>query len=128
MNYRDWYKKHRHVLRGSNRKAVMALKPVMDTINEREALLYQASRYSENGQVGIIWDGMDCDCASYSYSSVVDASPVTLHRYVYSMLEGAEGPLSYRFVSKTSAHNYKRTSRDLALEAFEEGHSHVVYY
>ena len=128
MNYKAWYKKNRHLLKGSNIKAVRKLKPVQDVINERGSILAEASRFITDAEVGVIWSGMDCDCVSYTRSSVVSANPIKLHKYIVDSYDCAEGPLSYRFVPVDVANKHQYTSRDLAMEAFENGHSHVVYY
>lgn len=80
-------------------------------------------------KVALVWSGMDCDCVRYSGSvglhepnrKAIDAS--IEHEY-----EWADGPCGYYMCTEEEARKVERTSRDLALEAFEDGHPHVVYY
>lgn len=110
-----------------NAKAVRALKDVDWSIEERNTIQHQIAKYVQNGKVGIIWDSMDCDCCRSTYGNVANASLMSLMRTIHRAYDDAEGPVNYSFCEPQVAKEYNRTTRDLALEAFEDGHAWVVY-
>lgn len=65
---------------------------------------------------------MDCDCARYSYAATFDNVDDALE-WREGQYMGAEGPTSVYLVDEVDPPE----SRDLALEAFEDGHAHCVY-
>lgn len=82
-----------------------------------------------DGRIGFITDGMDCDCTKYHHERVIELpnSVQALKRYVDRHIEWLDGPESQRFVRPDQIDRSADYSRDLALEAFEDGHPHVVY-
>ena len=84
-----------------------------------------ANLQATHGGVGVIVDSTDCDHCRSTYGRVMDASefPEWLDR----LYANAEGPTHYRLVSPQYALLHRSSSRDLVLEAFEDGHSHVVF-
>lgn len=100
-----------------------------DYLTKRQRLYERIDLLAQNGQIGLHVDAVDCDCAHYTRAHVI---PVHSHRAVLQIIdeiyETAEGMMSVTLMSPSVAKRYKWTSRDLALEAFEEGHPHVVYY
>lgn len=95
------------------------------SINERAAMAEAFNRCAQDGMVGIVRSGMDCDCSRYVNSRVVKVPGVFKfqidERHHQSFLDGPEHtticapdelPASW--------------SRDLALEAFEDGRPFVV--
>lgn len=100
-----------------------------NAINERGAMVERFADVAESGMVAECRSGMDCDCSSYSRVHVmpVPASIFAWQRgeeYHRSMLDGTE---SVYYVKPSSVDGDSYHSRDLALEAFEDGHSHIVY-
>lgn len=75
----------------------------------------------------VIYGGMDCDCVSYERSTTC-ANQADFEEWEDCMYEDAEGPVWARQVSKSEYDKHQPQSRDLALEAHEDGHPHVVYY
>ncbi len=110
-----------------NIKAVRDLAQVHHNINDRAALLKALDRSTDDqGMVCQVESGMDCDCVKYTHShvrhrlSLMDEWMALEKAYEY-----AEGYMHIYFVPpKERPESY---SRDLALEAFEDGHPHVVY-
>lgn len=100
-----------------------------DYLAQRAALYKRMDACAEGGHIGLIVEGMDCDCACFSWGYTL---PLTSHyaaaRAIDRHYDDAEGPMSVAIVPPTKADRHKSTSRDLALEAFEDGHSHIVYY
>ena len=130
MDIKKWVRNAaRNGFKFENIKAVRKLKDVHFNINERVAYANFIKDKIDNGKVGLITSGMDCDCCAFEYSSVLDATSIAkIVAHIHDAYDNAEGPLNFRFVTPKEAKAFQRYSRDLALEAFEEGHSHVVYY
>jgi hypothetical protein len=129
LNIRSWARKARlNGVKFFNAKAVRSLKDVDYSINAKYELAYHIEKYAVNGKIGIIWDCMDCDCAQWTVGQVVDATVMGLKHMIESAYDDAEGPISYYFCSPERAKKQKRTSRDLALEAFENGHPWSITY
>lgn len=96
--------------------------------------------------VAVVWSGMDCDCVRYSGSvsfiSLDPESPYGLDKngepfktlraavdhHIDHTYYWADGPCDYALMSKEQAESIQYQSRDLALEAFEDGHPHYVTY
>ena len=95
---------------------------------ERAQALAEMAACTENGKVALIESGMDCDCVRYSGRvHIVDATEEAveeLYDYVYKW---ADGPVSLAFCKPSVAKQVRYTSRDLALEAFEDGHPHSIH-
>ena len=74
----------------------------------------------------VVYGGMDCDCVSFtdktSFSTLL-AYKVWEDR----LYEEAEGPVWHHRCSKKAYDEFETESRDLALEAHENGHPWVVY-
>lgn len=84
---------------------------------------------TENGWVAIVHGGMDCDCCCYEGNvSLVKATVKAVDAAVESLYVYAEGPIHWEIKSPSAASTVKSSSRDLALEAFENGHSWSVSY
>lgn len=130
MDFKNWVRKAiRNGCQFENIKAIRSLKDVQFNINERAKYSRIIKNKIVGGKVGLITSGMDCDCAAFEYASVVDATSIArIVARIHEAYDNAEGPLNFRFVTPNEAKQYQGYSRDLALEAFEEGHPHVVYY
>jgi hypothetical protein len=97
-------------------------------INERAALEQDVREHTTPD--GYIWyqsGGRDCDmCESTDRPSRMRASLIEWQRYINRLYEWAEGPVWFWLVKEENLPECKHGSRDLALEAFEDGHSHIV--
>jgi len=81
-----------------------------------------------NGELGILRSGMDCDCSRYSGGSVMRfTSLVALAKAEDDHQYWLDGPESVAYVHPDVARGTPHESRDLAMEAYEDGHPHVVY-
>ena len=78
-------------------------------------------------RIAINTDQMDCDCVRYTTGRTMDAVPRrAVERYIEEEVYGAaEGPIYWLSICQPE-HKAEHTSRDLALEAFEDGHPHSV--
>lgn len=95
------------------------------TLNDRARLAEKLREAQVNGLVSFNTDNMDCDCAQWTAGSVVKAQPFLVWHMVEELSDNAEGLTSYWIAGPDECVSYQ--SRDLALEAFEDGHPHVVY-
>ena len=97
------------------------------TINERVAVKAMLDGADTGGMVCLVSSGMDCDHATWLYGDIVPTPTVTAFmRQHAAYMAGAEGPQGMYAVPPTECPESE--SRDLILEAFEDGHPHVVYY
>lgn len=92
----------------------------------RRNFIARISECNEGGFVAIYSSGMDCDCSSWENRRhrVVPATVKDVEEAFDDILNWADGPMSL-WVDRPSA-QYEVSHRDLALEAFEDGHPHVV--
>lgn len=97
-----------------------------DRLQEKAELLALWHEYAEDGQIAVIREGMDCDCTQYRKVSVIPIPGLMawqkqedLH---YQWLDGPETT----WFGRPSTHAPSYTSRDRALEAYEDGHPHYV--
>jgi hypothetical protein len=85
------------------------------------------ARIKTQRQVAVVWSGRDCDGVRYRNDVwMVEATPAAVDEHIRHTYEWADGPCSYRIVSPTEAEALTYSSRDLALEAFEDGHAHLL--
>lgn len=100
-----------------------------DNTQDRLWFLRAIPACAENGQVAIVVGGMDCDCVRYeghvyrAPATVKDVEAAIEDLYYY-----AEGPIHWEIMKPSEAAQVKRESRDLIMEAFENGHAWSVTY
>lgn len=120
-----------HALRRAGRPFAPRFVPLADvhhTINWRAELAGEIAGQVEDGRIGVIRDGMDCDCTQYHRESVVDFTGlVAFARDEAKHYAYLDGPEATCFVAPSRIDRERNASRDLALEAFEDGHAHVVH-
>ncbi len=112
----------------TNGSALRRLKDVDYQINQKAALAARLAAVQENGIVAMIRSGMDCDCSQYRRVAHMPV-PVSLDRFLRDEAkheEWLDGPESTYF-ARPSEEPEDYRSRDLALEAYEDGHPSVVY-
>lgn len=84
---------------------------------------------AEGGMVCFIEGGQDCDGVAYS-GRVHGPFPATLQSLVTlrrEINEWADGPFWLAPTRPSRAAKVQYTSRDLTLEAFEDGHAHCLH-
>jgi hypothetical protein len=101
-----------------------------DPLENKIAQIRHMNACTENGQVAIMGRGMDCDGSAWDdrFYCLLPAIPTLIQRWLNEKYEQAEGPESYWLVKPSEVEDHEEQNRDLALEAFEDGHSHVLYY
>lgn len=97
-----------------------------DPLVAKARTIARLEELAQDGLVGFATDSMDCDCVRMSACRAIPASWYGLQARIEALYEGAEGPTSWWLCEPPARPEY--SSRDLALEAFENGHPHVVYY
>lgn len=96
---------------------------------ERKWLLDTLKHCDENGKVALIEGGMDCDCVAYEgHVHIVGSSVPEFEAALDEMYSWAEGSIHWEIKRPSEANQVKRTSRDLAAEAFENGHPWSIHY
>jgi len=99
-----------------------------DELEGRARLASMISEYQENGRVAIVYGFIDCDMGrADGLVHIMAASPIAVSKWLDSFHEGAEGPQWWNLERPSAAGEITAEHRDLALEAFEDGHPHVVY-
>jgi len=100
---------------------------INDKLEQRAIIKIGLEKCTENNVVAIFEDGMDCDCVKYSRTYHKKSFSVMEYiRFKNETYEWADGPVSVGY-GKPSKHPIENYSRDLATEAYENGHPHVVY-
>lgn len=95
---------------------------------QRLAFLQQIRDYAEDGQIAVVWSGMDCDGVRYSGDvRMVSATKQDVTEHIDHVYEWADGPCVYSLMRPSCARELEYQSRDLAAEAHEDGHSHCLF-
>jgi hypothetical protein len=93
----------------------------------RIAFLRSIPQLAEGGFIAIVEDGRDCDCVQYTGRvHVVAANKEAIEAQADSIAEWADGPFELRLERPSVASKINPTSRDLAMEAYEDGHPHYI--
>ena len=91
-------------------------------------LARMVAKHAEDGKIVLVWSGRDCDGSKYDgVCRTLPAIVPTIRRSIEHTLDWADGPCGWQMVSPSEAKKICESHRDLALEAFENGHSHVLY-
>ena len=95
----------------------------------RQTLLRHIVEFAESGKVALVNSGMDCDCSRWENDvSMVEATVEEVDLWVRDFYANSEGPQSHYIERPSIARKLQRSSRDLVLEAFEDGHPHSIHY
>ena len=92
----------------------------------RQSLIRRIAELQVGGQVAVWESGRDCDSVRYrGFKCLIPATVAEFDALYEHENQWADGPFSLWVESPLLER--QRCSRDLALEAFEDGHSHVIY-
>ena len=84
-------------------------------------------RITGTGMMWVTESGMDCDCTQYSgHMHKCEATYRAFCKLYDDTNEWADGPFSLYPVTEAEKKEISPTSRDLAMEAHEDGHAHIV--
>lgn len=96
-----------------------------DELAAREQLADELRAATVDGQIAIVVSGMDCDCVQYTNSRVVECKGVAwFNAMANDNYEWADGPMHVGFCKPEDRPD--NHSRDLAMEAYEDGHPHSI--
>lgn len=102
-------------------------KEYYDALESKQNIRHMLDLLTLNGKIALCVTSVDCDMSKTSYCKIVKAPGVMQHyKWVCDKYDNAEGYFSWRFERPDRVDEYVQR-RDLALEAFEDGHPHVVY-
>lgn len=97
-----------------------------ETITARGALYARIAQCAHQGRLLVVESGRDCDGVQYiGRRHEIDATAKAFYELRDRIGEWADGPFSLAIVPHDTEVEY--ASRDLTLEAFENGHAHVIY-
>lgn len=97
-------------------------------INRRAALLTRIETCAEDGKVALVESGRDCDGVRYTGRvRLIEATPRAYWAEYEQVADWADGPFSFAIVRPSEATGIEYQSRDLTLEAFEDGHAHCLH-
>lgn len=84
--------------------------------------------FAEEGMVAYIESGRDCDGVEYwGHVHVTDATYDAYEELDCLTSKWADGPYRLELARISECQNIESGSRDLVMEAREDGHSHVIY-
>lgn len=109
------------------RRAARARRRYHADLMARWDLMAEIEAKAVDGQIYVQTGGRDCDMCEWTSKPV--AMPADWRAYqdaVDELHECAEGPVWYWIVDPRDLPDARWGSRDLALEAFENGHAHIV--
>ena len=101
-----------------------------DELKFRSLLKAYITENEKGEKVVYAWvSGMDCDCSQYGYVQAYPADYEGYRQAIEKAYEWADGPMSIDLIHPSTLEEAKKSqySHDLAAEAFEDGHPHVVY-
>ena len=105
------------------------LSEAQDARIRRMTMIRQVKEFAERGKIAMVNSGMDCDCSRWENAhSIIPATVEAVDKWVDDFYANAEGPQSYHLERPSVAKQLQHSSRDLALEAFEDGHPYSIRY
>jgi len=98
-----------------------------EKITKRAEYARQIAAYRVGDMVWAQTGGRDCDmCKSTTAPFLTKANALDWEQVINRLWESAEGPVWYWLMSAADAAEAEGSFRDLALEAYEDGHPHYV--
>lgn len=80
--------------------------------------------------LAVVYSGRDCDGVQYSGSVTIvnctGGAQAAIEKEIEHSYSYADGPMYHTIMRPSEAEGIKYTSRDLTMEAFEDGHSHSI--
>lgn len=100
-----------------------------DRLEARARLKTRIDLCAEDGLILIVESGMDCDGSAWSgRTALLQASVMVFEKAYEEKISWADGPISWVIHKPSEKSSFSESHRDLALEAFENGHPHVLRY
>jgi hypothetical protein len=105
-----------------------SLAALREATQRRLDMHYWLRNRSEGGYIAVVENGRDCDGVQYwNKVRVVEATAQAIDKLVEYIADGADGPFELRLERPSVAHGLKYDSRDLGMEAYEDGHAHCIH-
>lgn len=101
----------------------------MSELRERRNIRQLIADRSVNGVLYVSTWSRDCDMCEGTYRHKLEADDL-FQAYIdfwEQKAEDAEGPFAVHIITKEQYDCFQSSTRDRALEAFEDGHPHVIY-
>lgn len=99
---------------------------VDEAINRRSAIINCINDRAVDGKVWVAQSGTDCDGSRYQWSAYqIPATYIAYQHELDRIHNSADGPVCLHICKADELP--EAWSRDLALEAFEDGHQHIIY-
>jgi len=98
-----------------------------DRINTKGSIERRMKRYqTADGWVYGIESGMDCDCSAWRTVIKIRPTLQAYDKYMDDLYSNAEGQCGMCLIPWQDARDFEPEHRDLAMEAHEDGHDHIV--
>lgn len=98
-----------------------------DRLAERAARAARIAERQEDGKIVVVHGGIDCDGGRWDdCCRTLPAIPRAVEKWIDDYYDGAEGPQWFYLSRPSDARDLEPSSRDLAMEAFENGHPHII--
>lgn len=98
-----------------------------DHLAKRACIARLIAERAENGTVAIVYGGRDCDCVQVdNLVRIIPANVMEWERFAAEQDRNAEGPWWAQIAQPSDVRDLVSTERDLALEAFENGHPYTI--
>lgn len=95
--------------------------------NIRIRFLKALTELAEDGKIAVIESGRDCDCVEYfGQVHIIDATKQAYDKLYDDTAEWADGPFHFQLERPSVAEGVTPISRDLVMEAHENGHPHSI--
>lgn len=100
-----------------------------DPLTLKAARIARLNTVAEDGKVAIMSSGRDCDGVQWrnQHLGLYPALYWAVSRVMDREYDNAEGPMSVWVERPSVTKKAEYSSRDLTMEAFENGHAHVLY-
>jgi hypothetical protein len=97
-------------------------------LNMHFATVEMIRQFEHEGRLYLEESGIDCDCVQYAGTiHEIEASPYALRKLEEEISRWADGTFSLQPLRFEDVEDIRCVTRDLAAEAFEDGHQHAVY-
>jgi hypothetical protein len=105
---------------------IRAHKAINDRVWRLDELPDLLHEYTYNGKVYFRVTSTDCDHTQAVYTHPIEPTVEAYDDFFDHLYDDAEGPVHARLLHPEDVPAFQPTVRDLALEAFEDGHPHCI--
>ena len=98
-----------------------------DRLESRQRLHSAINTYAENNQIAVVYGGIDCDGGMWNNcTTIIPANVMSVVQWEQDYYDNAEGQQWHDLAKPSEVQALESSSRDLALEAHEGGHPHLL--